>query len=556
MQFGGPPAGGTGQIPQAAISPDGRAIVFVAAGNRAAQGYQLWLRPIGAVAARILPGTDGAAFPFWSPDSQSIAFFAGGKLKRVPVSGGPPVVLCDATPGRGGTWNRENVMVFSVGGPQPLQRINAAGGTPVPVSVVDTEYGETGHRWPVFLPDGRHFLYTGFTGTSCPASKPSRIRVGALDTKEVTTLVEAESPAIYASGHLLFTSRNHALMAQPFDPETRNFKGDAVQLVEQVAWEGSRYASFSVSGTGVLLYAHGVAQSAARLTWVDREGQSLGTVGDPASYGSFDLGPDDNRIAASLGTGVPENRDVWLLDSVRGGQTRLTFDPGFDENPVWSPDGLRIAFLGNREGSLFSLRQKVVAGIAEDEVLLAGPAGSTSVPTDWSADGRFIAFNRSTAGTGFGDIWVLPTSGDRKPFAIVETPANEANAAFSPDGRWFAYQSTGTGQSAVYVQPFPPSGGKYQISKDFSIYPTWRADGKELFFREADGTLMAVAINTNGSFQFGTPRALFSIASPSFTGRSYAVTKDGKKFLVAVPQSASAAAPLTVLVNWSAAIPR
>jgi Tol biopolymer transport system component len=313
--------------------------------------------------------------------------------------------------------------------------------------------------------------------------------------------------------------------------------------------------SFSVSDTGVLLYAQGVTQTATRLTWVDREGKPLGTVGDPASYGSLDLAPDDTRIAASFPTGVRENRDIWLLNSVSGGQTRLTFDPGFDDYPVWSPDGLRVAFLGNRQGSL-SLRQKLVAGTAEDEVLRAGPADTTFIPTDWSADGRFIAFNRTTAGTGFGDIWVLPMSGDRRPFAIVEKPANDSNASFSPDGRWFAYQSTGTGQSEVYVQPFPPKGGQYQISKAGGFFPTWRADGKELFFRESDGALMAVAINASASFEFEIPRALFSIRSPGLSGRAYAVTKDGKKFLVAVPQSVSAAAPLTVLLNWSAAVPK
>jgi Tol biopolymer transport system component len=551
-QFGGPPAGGTGQVPQTAISPDGRTIVFVAASNHAGpQGYRLWLRAIGEVAARVLPGTEGAAFPFWSPDSQSIGFFAGGKLKRILVSGAPPVVLCDATPGSGGTWNRDNVIVFSTGR-QPLQRVSAAGGAPVPVSVIDTEYGETGHRWPHFLPDGRHFLYTGFTGACCPASKPSRIRIGALDTKEITTLTEVESSAVYASGHVLF-NRMGTLMAQPFDPASRRFIGDAFQVAEQVASEGSRYASFSASDTGVLLYAHGITQAAARLTWIDREGKSLGTVGDPALYQGIDLAPDDTRIAAAFATGIAENRDIWLLNSARGGQTRLTFDPGPDDYPVWSPDGLRIAFQGLRQGGL-TLRQKLVAGTVEDETLLTGPAGSTAVPTDWSADGRFIVFNRSTGGTAFGDIWVLPTSGDRKPFAIVQTPANEANASFSPDGRWFAYQSFEAGTPQVYVQPFPPSGGKYQISRSSGFYPRWRADGKELFFRDVNGTLMAASIKATGQFESEIPRALFSSGSTNLNSRPYAATKDGQRFLVVVPQSASAPVPLTVLLNWTAAI--
>ena len=551
-QFGGPPAGGTGQVPQAAISPDGRTIAFVAGGNQVgSQGYRLWIRPIGAVAARVLLGTEGSAFPFWSPDSQSIGFFAGGKVKRIPLSGAQPVVLCDAAQGSGGTWNRDNVIVFSVNR-QPLQRVSAAGGTPVSVSVIDTEYGETGHRWPRFLPDGRHFLYTGFTGACCPASKPSRIRIGSLDTKEIVTVTEVESSAIYASGHLLF-NRMGALMAQPFDPRSRRVTGDAFQVAEQVASEGSRYASFSASDTGVLLYAHGITQAATRLTWMDREGKSLGTVGDPALYQGIDLAPDDNRSVAAFATGITENRDIWLLNSARGAQTRLTFDPGPDDYPVWSPDGLRIAFQGLRQGGL-TLRQKLVAGTVEDETLLTGPAGSTAIPTDWSADGRFIVFNRSSAETGFGDIWVLPTSGDRKPFAIVQTPANEANASFSADGRWFAYQSFEAGLPQVYVQPFPPSGGKYQISSSTGFYPRWRADGKELFFRDANGTLMAASIKAGGQFESEIPRALFSSGPTNVNSRPYAVTKDGQRFLVVVPQSASATVPLTVLLNWTAAI--
>jgi eukaryotic-like serine/threonine-protein kinase len=345
------------------------------------------------------------------------------------------------------------------------------------------------------------------------------------------------------------------LMAQPFDPEAHAFTGDAFQLVEQVASEGSRYASFSVSNTGVLLYAQGVTQATTRLTWIDREGKTLGTVGEPASNLGIDLAPDDNRIAAAFASGVPENRDIWLLNAARGGQTRLTFDPGYNDYPVWSPDGLQIVFRGMRQGSL-TLRKKVVSGTAEEELLLDGSEGRTDIPTDWSANGKFIAFNRATLGTGFADIWVLPMSGDRKPFPIVQTAANDSNASFSPDGRWFAYQSTQTGLSEVYVQPFPPSGGKCQISKGTGFYPTWRADGKELFFRQFDGTMMAVTINASGPCEAEAPRALFTAGGTNVTVRPYAASTDGKRFLIAVPQSQSAAAPLTVLLNWTAAIPK
>jgi eukaryotic-like serine/threonine-protein kinase len=556
-QFGGLPLGGTGTIPQVAISPDGRNVVFVA---RRQDAYALWVRPIGSAEARLLSGTDGGAFPFWSPDSRYVGFFADGKLKKVQLTGGPPIVLCDALRGFGGSWNRANVILFSpgaatgaVGG---LQRVPAAGGTPVPASALDTEYGETSHRWPHFLPDGRHFLFTGVTGTCCPASTPARVKVGTLDGPEVVTLIsgEVESSTAYASGHLLFdrvSNLDGSLMAQPFDPDARQLKGEAFPLVEHLASEGSRYASFSASDTGVLLFAHGVTTPMTRLTWFDREGKTLGTVGDPASYLEVSLSRDDAKIAVTLASGAPENRDIWVLDAARGTQKRLTFDPRADGSPVWSPDGGQIAFSGNRPQA--TLRLKVADPLANDEQLWGQNVAVS--PTDWSADGKFLAYTLSGGVGGFTDIWVLPMFGDRKPFPFAQTADTEANASFSPDGRWIAYDSTEGGAAQVYVQPFPPNGGKRQISKDGGVAPTWI--GKEVFFIGLDrSTIMAVDVDTTGKFESGTPRALFSPnATIRASGRRYAVTHDGKRFLLNLNQQQSTTTtPLTVIVNWPATI--
>jgi eukaryotic-like serine/threonine-protein kinase len=548
--FGGPAAGGTGFAPQVAVSPDGQNIVFVAGAQSA---YQIWLRPVATLAARPILGTEGGAFPFWSPDSRFIAFFAGGKLKKVAIAGGPPIPLCDAPAGRGGTWNRDNVILFTpTANEGGLQRVPSAGGTPTVVTSIDPATGESNHRWPHFLPDGRHFFYTATTGTCCPASRPAMIRIGSLDPADaVVTLFQAESSASYASGHLLF-ARDETLMAQPFDPDARKPKGDAFPLAEHVATEGSRYVSASVSETGFLVYAHGSSLATQQLTWFDRAGGALGSVGEPVPYITLALSPDEQRVALARGTGSPENRDIWIVDIARNVTSRLTFDPGADGSPVWSPDGTVIAFEGLRSGKV-SLRQKSASGKGVDQSLLEGSGGMT--PSSWSRDGQFIAYTSRSSTTS--DIWVLPLSGDRKPFPLVQTEFAESSAVFAPDVRWFAYTSNESGQPNIFVQPFPVTGGKIQISKDGGSGPLWRADGKELFYLAADRTIMAVPIDATGQFNAGVPQALFSSGAPTLNiGQVYAVTKDGKRVLInARPQpQQSDMEPMTVVVNWIAAI--
>jgi eukaryotic-like serine/threonine-protein kinase len=557
--FGGPPGGGTGNAPHVAVSPDGQNVVFVA---RAQSTYQLWLRPIAALAARAIPGSEGGAFPFWSPDSRFIGFFADGKLKKVAIAGGPPVTLCDAPTGRGGSWNRDNVILFSPSGIgtelSGLLRVSSGGGVPTEATTIDPATGETHHRWPHFLPDGRHFLYTASTGTCCPPSKPAMVRIGSLDPNEATvTLFQAESSASYASGHLLF-ARDETLMAQPFDPNTRQPTGGAFPLAEHVATEGSRYVGASVSENGTLVYAHGGAQSALQLTWVDRAGRAIGTVGDAAPYVNLWLSPDESRVAVSMATGSPANVDIWIIDLARNIPLRLTFNPLTDGSPVWSPDGSRVAFESGQSGQA-SIRQRLVSGAAGDEPLLEGSPvpGSrmqNATPSDWSADGRFLAYTQRTSSTT-SDVWVLPLFGDRKAFPLLQTEFVESSAVFSPNGRWIAYTTNEARQPNVYVQPFPGAGGKYQVSRDGGSHPVWRADGKELFYLGPDATLMAVPVDTTDQFDIGAPQALFPTAAPRFnTSRVFAVTKDGQRFLVSARPQQASGTPLTVVINWIAAI--
>ena len=551
MAFGGPSAGGTGTATQIAVSPDGRHIVFVAG---AGEQYQIWLRAVGAVTAQPIPGTEEGAFPFWSPDSRSIAFFASGKLKKVQIGGGPPIALCDAPAARGGTWSRNNVIVFapSIGG---LMRVPGAGGTPTAITALDPSTGETNHRWPSFLPDGRHFLYTATIGTCCPASKPATVRVGSIDRDEpAVSLFQAESSVRFSAGHLLF-ARDDRLMAQPFDPQQRKLTGDAFPLVERVSNEGSRYAGFSVSEASMLVFGTGARES-QRLVWLDRTGKATGTLSVAAPYFSLALSPDEKQVAVVLTSGSPENRDVYIVDVARDQSMRLTTDPGFDFSPVWSPDGLRIAFEGRRAGKVF-IRQKQVLGTAPDEPLL--PAADLpfvgASPTSWSSDGRFIAYTQG-AGTS-GDVWVVPVGGNRQAFPIAQTAAMETSGMFSPDGRWLAYTSDDGGRREIYVQPFPADGRRYKVSRNGGSHPVWRGDGKELFYlREPDGMLIAVPIPTGTpGWNPGAEQELFNPGAIRLNpSQQYAPTRDGKRFLVNRRPQRANAEPLTVILNWPATL--
>jgi Tol biopolymer transport system component len=553
MEFGGPRSLGTGNATQVAVSPDGQNVVFVAGANSV---YQVWLRPFATVEARPIPGTDGGSYPFWSPDSRSIGFFASGKLKKVQVTGGPPIVLCDAPIPRGGSWSRDNVILFTPSTQGGLQRVPSAGGVPTVATTLDPTTGETNHRWPHFLPDGRHFFYTASTTTCCPPSRPAQIRIGSLDPADasVTLFEGAESSVSYASGHLLFANYlDDILMAQPFDLDARQLQGDAFPLAEHVSWEGSRYAGVSASANGTLVYAHGDSQE-RKLTWFDRTGRVLATLGDTAPYTtltSLALSPDEQRVAVAQGTARPGDVDVSVIDLARNVTSRQTFNPGLDTWPVWSPDSTRIAFSSQQSGKI-SMRQKLVDGTAADELLFEGPGYVT--PGDWSKDGRFIVFEDRTAGSA--DLWILPMFGDRKPFPVIQTAFDEFTAVFAPDGGWIAYSSNESGTRNVYVQPFPATGGKQLISTDGGSQPVWRADGKELFYLAPDGTLMAVPIDTTGQFRPGVAQALFRTAVPIFNNSrgQYAVTRDGKRFLMTATPQKPSIAPLTVVLNWTATI--
>jgi eukaryotic-like serine/threonine-protein kinase len=532
------------------VSPGGHRVAFVA--RNASGGTLVWTRSLDTLAAQALAGTEGARSPFWSPDSRSVGFFAQGKLRKIAVASGPPVTLCDAAPGISGAWG-DGVIVFSAAGGTPLHQVAAAGGTPSPVTKLGE--GEAGHARPSFLPDGRHFVYRATAGPNAPRGPAF---VASLGSPERTRLIDVDSTnVVYSRRHLLFL-REAALMAQPFDPARLTLAGDAFPVAEQIQSFGSPpYGFFSASDAGVLVYQTGTAASGAQLTWLDRAGKTLATVGSPAAFGDLALFVDGNRAAVSL-VDSQRNEDVWLLDLDRGGlTTRFTFDTARDFAPVWSQDGSRVAFASNRTGPTFDVYQKPASGLGSEEVLLADNV--SKIPTNWSPDGRFLLYTLQT-NQRFDDMWILPLSGDRKPVPFLQTRFNEGQGQFSPDGRWIAYVSNEAGPDQVYVAPFQgvgeARGGKWQVSTAGGTQPRWRGDGKEIFFVSPapDNLVMAATVTPRDSgLEVGASQPLFAIRPSGTPRNSYQVSADGQRFLVNMgPMSSATPTPITVVVNWTA----
>jgi eukaryotic-like serine/threonine-protein kinase len=531
-----------------AISPDGLRVAFVAMDSSGKS--LLWIRPLDYVNAQPLSGTEEAAYPFWSPDSRFIGFFAGGMLKKIEASGGPVRTLCTASVPRGGTWNRDGVIVFEPTPNDPLYRVSAEGGEAIPLTKLDPARQEASHRWPYFMPDGRHLLYSVLGGPQAQG-----IYITSLDANESRRLLDVrDSVVAYAPpGYLLFR-RDTSLMAQPFDPEKLQLNGEAVPVAERVGFEVTTFqTNFSVSQTGVLLYSSG-SFGKTQLTWLDRTGKEIGFLGQPGNFIRPSISPDRRRVVVD-GPDAQGNRDVWIFDLATSNLTRFTFSPGIEIFPIWSPDGSRIVFTSDREGPRH-LYQKAATGAGKEEILLK--SDSNKIPMDWSNDGRFILYTVNDPKTRI-DLWVLPLFGDQNPVPFLQTDANERLARFSPNGRWIAYASDQSGMNEIYVQTFPASGGQWQVSTNGGYFVVWRGDGKELFYVSSDRKMMSVEVNGEGaSFERGTPKFLFDLHIPSFNTpqAQFAVTPDGQKFLIAKPVDEDTSAPITVVLNWTSDLKR
>jgi len=547
-----------------AVSPDGRRLAFVATLDGK---DQLWVRDLDSLAARPLPGTDGADHPFWSPDSRFIAFYAGGKLKKIDVAGGPAVSLCDAASGGtgyGGSWSQNDVILFSPASNVGLVRVSAAGGDATLATTLDQVLGETNHRFPWFLPDGHHFLYTALTANQ----EKNGVYVADLDSKARRQVLGGSTNAIYVSpGYLLFV-RERTLMAQRFDAVRLQTTGDPFPIAEEVDSSSvAAQSQFSSSQNSVLAYTSGASGTGGeQLTWLDRTGKVLGTVGTPALMRKPSISADGDTVAIDRLDPQTGSWDIWLHDLVRGTASRFTFNSKNNAEPQWSPDDSHIAFYSTRDGPI-NVYQKATSGAAQDEAV--DKSALNKLVQDWSRDGRYIIENIIGAPkTGF-DIWVLPLFGDRKPFPYLQTEFNEHSPKLSPDGHWLAYASNETKRDEVYVQTFPTPGGKWQISTDGGSRPVWSRDGKELFFIGGrtstttgvgtDQKMMVTEIKTDSAtggakFQASVPKALFDTHLPANAIVYFDVSKDGRFLMPVQVEQQSANVSMTVVVNWTAGL--
>ena len=546
-----------------AASPDGRYVAMSVLGGG---GPQLWLRPLDSPQAQELPGTDYATYPFWSPDSRNIGFFAQGKLKKIAVSGGPTQTLCDAPNGRGGAWNGDGVIIFNAGNAGSLSRVPANGGVPVPA----TKSAAGAQVFPVFLPDNRHFLFVA------RGEKESGVYVASMDMKENRRiLLDVANPAYdppaphEKNGHLLFV-RQQTLMAQPVDPVTLEPRGDIFPLAEQLSRNGNAYDLYSISGNGILVYQTGTEGLDYQHTWFDRTGKELGTIGKPVRSNRFALSPDGKSVIIERVNPQSNSSDLWITDLEHHTDSRFTFDASTNSWPVWSQDSSRLVFNSNRAG-ITNLYQKASNGVGADEILLQ--TEENKYPFDWSRDGKYVIFVNQSPKTRL-DIWALPleagNASDKligmKPIPLVQSPFQDWMGQVSPDGRWLAYLSDESGRPEVYVQPFAPENaaakkpvaGRWQVSTAGGGQPRWRADGKELFYVAPDRKLMSVEVKSNSiGFERSTPQPLFTlranIATSGVYVYRYAPAADGKRFLVSTdPESSAEAPPLNVVANWLA----
>jgi serine/threonine protein kinase len=524
----------------AAISPDGRFIVAGAGGH-------LWLRQVDSGAYTPLPGTNDASFPFWSPDSRSIGFFSQAKLKTIAIYGGAPVVICEAQNARGGSWGKDNLIVFAAAIQAPLSKVAASGGTPVPVTTLDMKQHTT-HRWPFFLPDGKHFIYLAANHKERGADSDG-IYLGSIDGGEGQRLMHSTGSAIYSSGYLLFT-QNSDLLAQRFDAGGMKLIGEPIRMPQKLFYDTGIWRNlFSASETGLLLYASGSADLAGRVRWLNDTGQSLTTLADEG-LANPRLSPDGRRIAMERGD---PTSDIWIYDMTGPVRTQVT-RTGRNFSPVWSPDGQKILYTGiggtTPTGAQATL---MVVPLNDTEGTKAvNPAPFYQSPTDWSRDGKYILYEKGSPGSS--ELWALEMRPGAAEFPLIKTATSARDGRFSPDGKWVAYTSNESGQDEVYLAPFPGPGPKMQLSTSGGTSARWRGDGRELYFYGGSNEMVAVTITmAKGEVQVGSPRKLFPITlgSNSFFSPAYDVTADGKKFIVySIGDSNTGQTPLSLLVNW------
>jgi len=538
-----------------ALSADGRMLAFVSP-DPASGANMVSVQRVGSPGVSVLPGTAGASYPFWSPDDAYVAFFADGKLKKIALSGGAPQILATATSGRGGAWGRRGVIIFSAQAAGWLSKVNADGSNLVPLTDKLFDSSKTvSHRWPVFLPDGEHFLFMTLTFSNNVTDDYRGVYFGSIagDAKRIAP--QAMSNPGYANGHLFYLDDKKSLRAVSLDPGNGTVTGDAQLVTDQVGFQPSVYwGAFSVAKNGTIVYNPTVGAGLSALTWYDRTGKELGRVGEIGVLSNPTLSPDDGRLAVDVADTKANNINIWLSDLKRDTYSRFTFDSSEDVGGVWSRDGSLIAYR-SLQSSDTNVFVKQTQGLQPPHSIISLKERSRATddlnPNSWSLDGAQLLCTLQPA-TGGTQLVLLPTSGgNMTPFLTTKT--SETNGQISPDGKWVAYASNESGDWEIYVTTFPTAAGKWQVSQSGGSEPRWRGDGKEIFYIGAGGTLTAVPVSTTGTFASGNPAPLFHTqlrAQVSSTDQfTYDATKDGQRFLVNRYAKPPQVAPLRIILN-------
>jgi serine/threonine protein kinase len=535
-----------------AITSDGTAIAFCA--RNAKEPASLWVQSLGELTARKLESTEGSSFPFWSADRKFIGFFADGHMKKIPAAGGAVTTLAEAPNPRGASWSQDNVIIYEPDYRETLWRISAAGGTPVPLTKFEGGKHTT-HRWPMFLPDGKHFL---FFATNHSGDSEQGVYFGSLADGSYKRVLDADSGAQYASGYLLYHFQSE-LLAQKFDPANGVISGEPMPVVNFVGYDaGTWHTTFAVSQNGLLIYEPGSKMTGNDLFWLDRTGKVVGKVAERAAYkGAGELSPDGKRLAVAMGD---PQADIWVLDLARGSRTRLTFGGATHFSPSWSSDGQRVVYEKQSGATVMagtSLSSRLASGGGQEEVLRTWNSGATPVTLlapQWSFDGQYLLYLEQSGPSG-GTLSAMPLTGDNKPLVVVRPQSPQAKIVtyrLSPDARWLAYSSTDSGREEIYVTHFPSGAGRWQVSQIGGSWPAWRRDSKEIYFLGLDGIFHAASVNPKSEeFELEQVQALFPLTSVAAVGTPYDAAADGQRFVLeASPESVSI--PLVLVTNWTA----
>jgi eukaryotic-like serine/threonine-protein kinase len=543
-----------GEIRHLALSPDGAMLAYVSLDQDSGQPV-LYVQPVGGAAATPLPGTEGASYPFWSPDHAYVAFFANGKLQKIAIASGTSQVLAQCTSARGGSWSKKNVIVYAPMASGILWRVNADGSGAAPLTAGIAGPGEQSHRWPVFLPDGEHFLFWAGNFSNKSDDRVSGVYVTTLEAKEKKPVSRVYSSLGLAAGRLFYVDDKRQLVAVPFDTSSYTVKGEAQVIADAVGFQPSTYwGAFAVAEDGTIVYSSDLQTSLSRLTWYDRAGKEVGYVGEAGILANPTISPDGNRVTVDVTDLQANNVDVWIESLQGGANSRFTFDPSEEVIGTWSRDGKDIAF--RSASGRAALVVKPASGLGAEKPIFNIVDGRGDIyPNSWTPDDKQIlcTINREQGPNGRGSELVLLPAAGGEPVSFLATKTAETNGQISPDGKWVAYASNETGEWEIYVTTFPGAAGKWQVSRGGGTEPRWRGDSKEIFYVGPKGTLTAVSVSTEGTFATSTPTPLFQFSARAQISStdifSYDVTRDGNKFLVNRYLKPDKIAPLTILLH-------